>query len=65
VLAPAANAASLYLALDDGALASIAVPNASGQAGQWTWVPVTRWLAAGERQAASTATAAWASTACW
>jgi heparin/heparan-sulfate lyase len=30
--------------------ASIAVPNASGQAGQWTWVPVTRWLAAGERQ---------------
>lgn len=50
VLAPAANAASLYLALDDGAYASIAVPNASGQAGQWTWVPVTRWLAAGERQ---------------
>lgn len=50
VLAPAANAASLYLALDNAAYASVAVPVAAGQAEQWTWMPVTRWLAAGERE---------------
>ena len=50
VLAPAANAASLYLALDNGAHASVSVPFAAGQAAAWTWVPVTRWLAAGERE---------------
>ena len=49
VLAPAANAASLYLALDNAAYASVAVPVAAGQAA-WVWVPVTRWLAAGERE---------------
>ncbi|PMQ14753.1 heparin/heparin-sulfate lyase HepB [Janthinobacterium sp. AD80] len=50
VLAPAANAASLYLALDNAAYASVAVPVAAGQPAQWTWMPVTRWLAAGERE---------------
>ena len=50
VLAPAADAASLYLALDNGAYASVSVPFIAGQAAQWTWVPVTRWLAAGERE---------------
>lgn len=50
VLAPAADAASLYLALDNGAYASVSVPFITGQAAQWTWVPVTRWLAAGERE---------------
>lgn len=50
VLAPAANAASLYLALDNAAYASVAVPFSAGQPAQWTWMPVTRWLAAGERE---------------
>ena len=50
VLAPAAPAASLYLALDDGAYASVSVPFAAGPPAQWTWVPVTRWLAAGARE---------------
>lgn len=50
VLAPAANAASLYLALDNGAYASVSLPFMAGQAAQWTWVPVTRWLAAGARE---------------
>lgn len=50
VLAPAANAASLYLALDNAAYASVAVPFSAGQPAQWTWVSVTRWLAAGERE---------------
>ncbi|SDA74540.1 MULTISPECIES: heparin/heparin-sulfate lyase HepB [unclassified Janthinobacterium] len=50
VLAPAAPAASLYLALDDGAYASVSVPFAAGSPAQWTWVPVTRWLAAGARE---------------
>jgi hypothetical protein len=50
VLAPAADAASLYLALDNGAYASVSVPFISSQAVQWTWVPVTRWLAAGARE---------------
>ena len=50
VLAPAAAAASLYLALDDGAYASVSVPFAAGPPAQWTWVPVTRWLAAGARE---------------
>lgn len=49
VQAPAASAASLYLAFDNAAYASVAVPLSAGQAAQWTWVPVTRWLAAGER----------------
>ena len=50
VLAPAAPAASLYLALDDGAYASVSVPFAAGSPAHWTWVPVTRWLAAGARE---------------
>lgn len=50
VLAPAANAASLYLAFDNAAYASVSVPFAAGQAPQWTWVPVTRWLTAGQRE---------------
>ena len=50
VLAPAAPAASLSLALDDGAYASVSVPFAAGPPAQWTWVPVTRWLAAGARE---------------
>lgn len=50
VLAPAANAASLYLAVDNAAYASASVPFAAGQPPKWTWLPVTRWLAAGERE---------------
>ncbi|MGX9729188.1 heparinase II/III domain-containing protein [Janthinobacterium aestuarii] len=50
VLAPAANAASLYLAVDNGAYASASVPFTAGQPPKWTWLPVTRWLAAGERE---------------
>ncbi|MDN2709697.1 heparinase II/III family protein [Janthinobacterium sp. SUN118] len=50
VLAPAASAASLYLAVDSAAYASVAVPVTVGQPARWTWVPVTRWLAAGARE---------------
>lgn len=50
VLAPATNAASLYLAVDNGAYATTSVPFTAGQPPKWTWLPVTRWLAAGERE---------------
>jgi hypothetical protein len=50
VLAPAASAASLYLAVDNAAYASASVPFTAGQLPKWTWLPVTRWLAAGERE---------------